>query len=119
MKKLLLFAAAILLSGLFSGCALPPVAPPRGVFYTHQRAPLFPSTQIGTSVGTASAHNVLFLVGWGDCSLATAAAQGGITSIKNTEYESRTLFFASQRFTTVVYGDNATGTPLRADAGRR
>lgn len=105
MKKLLCCLSAVVLMLVISGCALTPVAPPRGAFFTAQRAPLFPADEIGRAVGTASSHNVLFLFGWGDCSLATAAANGKLLNVKNTEYEFYNIGFFYQRFTTIAYGD--------------
>ena len=58
----------------------------------------------------------MFLVGWGDCSLATAAYNGGLTSIKNTEYELTNYFIFYQCFTTVAYGEKGNVAP---DSARR
>jgi len=106
------FAAALAAIGVLSSCALTPVAPPRGMMYTSQAAPLFPASETGSVKGEASAHNILFMVGWGDCSIKTAAAKAGITKIKNVDYELDNYFIFYQRFKVVVYGE--TGDEAKA-----
>ena len=90
---------------LLSACAFTPVAPPRGIMYTNQSSPLFPASETGSVKGTASAHNILFLVGWGDCSIKEAASKAGITKIKNVDYDLMNVFIFYQRFTVTVYGE--------------
>jgi hypothetical protein len=96
-----------------AGCAVTPVIPPRGIAFTKQRAPLFPSAETGRFQGKAVAHNVLFLVGWGDCSIKRAAKNAGITNIKNIDYEMENYFIFYQKFTVIVYGerDRPAGLP--------
>ena len=115
--KLASLSAAFIAIGLLSGCALTPVAPPRGLMYTDQSAPLFPASETGGVKGSASAHNILFLVGWGDCSIKTAAASAGITKIKNVDYDLSNFFIFYQRFTVNVYGETAeTAKPQPKEA---
>lgn len=109
MKLASLFAAFIAMA-LLAGCAFTPVAPPRGIMYTDQSAPLFPASETGSLKGSASAHNILFLVGWGDCSIKAAAANAGITKIKNTDYDLTNFFIFYQKFTVTVYGEKADVT---------
>lgn len=98
-------AAAALAIAFIAGCAITPVIPPRGIMFTDQSAPLFPATETGEYKGSASAYNILFFVGWGDCSINTAMKNGGITKAKNVDYEMTNFFIFYQKFTVVVCGD--------------
>ena len=103
---------------LLAGCAFTPVAPPRGIMYTDQSAPLFPASETGSIKGSASAHNVLFLVGWGDCSIKTAAEKAGIKKIKNTDYDLTNIFIFYQKFTVNVYGERGDSAAPAAPQAR-
>ena len=100
-----ILAAGLAISFL-AGCAMTPVAPPRGIMFTDQKAPLFPASETGSLKGSASAHNIMFMAGWGDCSIQTAATNAGITKIKNIDYELSNYFIFYQKFTVNVYGEN-------------
>ncbi len=106
---------SVLLVSVFSGCAFAPVVPPRGMMFNDQQAPLFGGRSTGSQKGEASAHNVMMLVGWGDCSIDTAAKNGGIKLIKNVDYGMFNIFIFYQRFTTVVYGEKE----IPGDGGER
>jgi len=73
--------------------------------YNNQQAPLFGGRSTGSQKGESSAHNVMMLVGWGDCSIDAAARNGKIKLIKNVDYEMFNVFIFYQRFTTIVYGE--------------
>ena len=73
-----LAATVMLVAGLVAGCAFAPVVPPRGLLYNDQRAPLFGGREPGSKEGRASATSVLMMVGWGDCSIKAASANGAI-----------------------------------------
>jgi hypothetical protein len=62
---------------------------------------------LGTKVGRASVKAYAFgLYSAGDMSVATAAANGGIKTIRHMDYEyTNAFFFAYQEMTTIVYGD--------------
>ncbi len=90
---------------MLSGCIFAPVVPPRGILFTDQKAPLFPGAKPGTKVGQASAHNILFLVGWGDSGLGAALRDGGITEVRHTDYRALNYLLVYQRYTTIVYGE--------------
>jgi hypothetical protein len=110
-------AILTVLAGLLvSGCAFAPVVPPRGVLYTDQKAPLFGGREPGSAEGRASAHSVLFAIAWGDCSVATAARNGGIRQIKHLDYRLVNLGLIYQRFTTIVRGET---TPAAGPQGTR
>ena len=111
--KALKLCAAVAAVSFIAGCAMTPVAPPRGIMYTDQSAPLFPSSETGSVKGSASAYNILFMVGWGDCSIKTAASNAGITKIKSTDYELSNIFIFYQKFTVSVYGETAESAKLQ------
>lgn len=96
--NLLIFAviAASLLT--LSGCA-----------YIHTKTPFdvdLQNTTLGSKVGTAEAHSVLWLVAWGDASYAAAARNGGIKVLKHADQESLTVLFGLYvRWRVIVYGD--------------
>ena len=109
----------LLASLLVSGCAFAPVVPPRGVLYTDQKAPLFGGREPGSAEGRASAHSVLFAFAWGDCSVGTAARNGGIRQIKHLDYRLLNLGLVYQRFTTIVRGETTPARAQRAAGGPR
>ncbi len=118
LKGLLLSVSALALLSLSSACALTPVAPPRGIMFTDQAAPLFPASETGSVKGSASAYNIMFMVGWGDCSVKTAASSAGIRSIKNIDYELSNFFIFYQKFTVNVYGERTPEEPARSHTAK-
>ncbi|MDL2268984.1 TRL-like family protein [Desulfosarcina sp. OttesenSCG-928-A07] len=80
-----------------------------GCAYVNVKSPLdvnLNQTQLGTKIGTAEARSVLWLFAWGDASYATAAKNGGITTIRHSDQEVFTVFFGLySRWRVVVYGD--------------
>lgn len=77
--------------------------------YVHVKAPYdnnLDRTELGTKIGTAQAHSVLWLVAWGDASYATAARNGNITVLRHADQEiTQVLFGLYTRWRVVVYGD--------------
>jgi hypothetical protein len=65
------------------------------------------NTTLGTKVGRSTVRCYAFgLYSSGDMSVATAAANGGIKTIRHMDYEYvNAFFFAYQEMTTIVYGD--------------
>jgi len=94
-----------LLPLLLAGCVFAPVAPPRGILFTDQKAPLFSGGRAGTKEGRASAHSILFLVGWGDAGLAAAMKDGEITELRHTDYRIQNYLLVYQRYTTIAKGE--------------
>lgn len=96
-----------------SGCIFAGVAPPRGILYTDQVAPLFPGGGAGEYTGRASAHNVAFLAGWGDAGLR-AAMQNAVDEneelnsldeliVRHSDYRAFNILLLYQRYTTITY----------------
>lgn len=95
---------------LLTGCAgySAPVVPSLAPVFTNTKAPLdidLDETRLGSKVGKASTTSVLFFA-FGDASIAAAARDGGITTIRHADYEYLNVFFGIYTsFTTVVRGD--------------
>jgi hypothetical protein len=105
MRRSHLLAGVVLIIAMLSGCAMAPVVPPRGILLTDQKAPLFGGRELGAKEGCASTYTILFLVGWGDSSITAAARNGGITQIKQLNYDMFSILGLYQRYTTIVSGD--------------
>jgi hypothetical protein len=94
-----------------TGCALffsAPVIPGSAFVYANTRAPMdvdFERTEVGPKRGRASVTTILALVSFGDASAASAANDGGISTIRHADYEYYNILGIYQRFTTVVYGE--------------
>jgi hypothetical protein len=91
-----------------TGCLIAPVVPPVGGVFNNTRAPMdigFEETQLGSKVGKSSTTSILFLFAWGDASVAAAARDGGITTIRHADYEYLNVIGLYTSFTTVVRGD--------------
>jgi hypothetical protein len=87
---------------LISGC---------GALYTNVKTPM-PTLEMQVNadnqakVGTASATAYLWVVVVGDCSVASAMKDGGITKIHHVDTEINTILGGLYgKFTTVVYGE--------------
>jgi len=99
MLFLVIFAAVMLY-----GCATPY---PMGFIYTEIKAPVAAGdgSMNYTKVGTAKAQSILGMVATGDCSIKTAAANGGIKTIKYVDYDAKNILGFIGDYTTTVYGD--------------
>lgn len=99
-------AAAAFAVTLFSGCLSAPFQPPSGAVSV-TRAPL--STEgnwsIGSKSGEASSECVLGLYAWGDCSVITAARNGGLRTIGHVDYEYVNMLGIWQKTTVIVHGE--------------
>ncbi|PLY01791.1 MAG: hypothetical protein C0624_09745 [Desulfuromonas sp.] len=77
--------------------------------YVHTRSPYddnLDNTELGSKLGKASNHCILWLVAWGDGSYAAAAQDGEIKVMKHADVEVvSVLFGAYVRRTVLVYGD--------------
>ena len=100
MQPTRLIVAFIVATGLmvFSGCAYVNVKSPMDVDLNQ--------TTLGQKTGVAEARSILWLFAWGDASYATAAANGGITTMRHADQEVfNVLFGLYSRWRVVVYGD--------------
>lgn len=104
MKKISFLMVVLFAAVMLNGCATPY---PMGMIYTEIKAPVA-AGEGGMSynkVGTAKATSILGMVATGDCSIKTAAANGGIKTIKYVDYDARNTLGIYGEYTTTVYGD--------------
>ena len=106
MKRLAAIVIATLLAIGVAGCLSAPFQPPGGVVSV-TKAPL--STEgnwdVGSRKGEASSFSVLGLYASGDCSIATAAQNGGLKKIGHVDYEYFNVIGIWQKATVIVYGE--------------
>ena len=102
MKKFLIICAV--LAFVCGGCAS---YYPMGVIVNQVQGPQAAGSGSikYTKVGTAEAQSVLGIVATGDCSIKTAAQNGGITTIKFVDYKVDNILGIIGKYTTIVYGD--------------
>lgn len=104
--KLIHWASAIVVAVCLEGCLSAPFMPPTGIIGA-TRAPL--STEgnwdIGSKTGTASSTSVLGLYASGDCSIATAAKNGGLKKVTHVDYEYENVIGIWQKATVIVHGE--------------
>lgn len=84
-----------------------PVVPPIGLF-SDIKAPMdvdLDQSKLGSKVGRTEVKNVLGVFSWGDASIATAAKNGKIKTLRHADYDYFSFLGIFTRFTTVVYGD--------------
>ena len=106
MKKAFLLAAACATAALFTGCISTPFTPPMGL-YSEISAPLSTegTIEVGSKKGEATAKTILGLVATGDCSIAAAAKNGGLSTIKHIDYKYKNILGIVQETTVIVYGE--------------
>ena len=99
-------ASSVLLAIGTTGCLSAPFQPPPAAV-TAYSAPL--STEgnwkIGSKTGSAEAVCILGLVAVGDCSLNTAAANGGLKEVHYADYKYVNILGIYQCVTVSVTGD--------------
>ncbi|KGI55701.1 TRL-like family protein [Campylobacter sp. MIT 97-5078] len=99
MKKVLFVAAA---TGFFTACAS---TYPVGVAFTNAKLPVEATSSIDASKeGRATCKSILALIAIDDCSIATAAKNGGITQIQSIDYEANNILGIYGTYTTIVKG---------------
>jgi hypothetical protein len=80
-----------------------------GCIYTNVKYPMDEdvlNTELGTKVGKANNHIVLWLFAWGDAGTQAAAQNGDIKIIKHLDTERVVyLFGVYSRVSTIAYGD--------------
>jgi hypothetical protein len=106
-KRLAFLAPLVALAGCASFYSAP-VVPPGGWIYSKISAPIdvdANTTAPGSKKGTAHTESILGLVAWGDCSGATAAANGGLSKINHLDYEFFNILGIYSKFTTRAHGE--------------
>ena len=104
MKKLSFLILVLFAAVMLNGCATPY---PMGMIYTEIKAPVAAGDggMSYSKVGVSKATSVLGLIATGDCSIKTAAANGGIKTIKYVDYDAKNTLGIYGEYTTTVYGD--------------
>ncbi len=94
--------------GMLVGCASAPYGP--GVLYTEYKVPGSSpddasGLQPGSKVGISEVENYLGLISTGDASIAAAAKNGGIKSVKTVDVQFKNILGLYSKTTTTVTGD--------------
>ncbi len=109
--RYLILTILLLCVVLLYGCAalyIAPVVPPQGGMFSFISAPLdtnVSDTEIGSKTGSSSAHSLLGMIAFGDCSIDAASREGRLTKINHADYKFVNVLGVYTRFTTVVYGE--------------
>lgn len=107
MKKLIVSASIVSMVILATGCV--GVSGPLGGsvagIYTDVSGPLAVTSNTGaTKSGSASSEGII-CVAYGDSSIKTAAANGGITKIQHVDYHVTSVMGIYSKTTVTVYGE--------------
>jgi len=101
--------AGMCLMLIAGGCYTAPVVPPIGGIFSNYSAPLTTEYDgqkaLPQKEGSASSFSILGLVAWGDCSVRSAAAQGGLSSVSYCDYGYYNVLGFYQKFTVIAHGD--------------
>ena len=90
---------------LLTGCLATGMSPVMGGLYTKVDAPYSATANtVGQKVGTAFCTSVLGLIATGDCSITTAAKNGGITKVSHVDYSTEAILGLYAKVTVKVYG---------------
>lgn len=105
MKKLFAIVIAGALALLVSGCGSA-AFPVNGVLFTQAKGPVTATSNgSGSKEGRAECVSYLSLVALGDCSVETAAKNGGISQIKSVDSDVFNILGLYTKYTTVVKGN--------------
>ena len=101
MTKILSVAA--LAAILFSGCAS---STPTGALFTGVKLPVSGNQGAsGNKTGEASCMSLLGILATGDCSVSTAAKNGGITQVQSVDTRVDSILGIINSYTTIVKGN--------------
>ena len=104
MKKVVISVLALVAFAPMIGCqAVPSVA--GGAFWADVHNPGDAEGTVGGKKGEACATSYFGLVGVGDASIATAAANGGIKTVTNVDSHTTNMLGIIGKFCTIVSGN--------------
>lgn len=104
MKKLLGAVAAAAALFALTGCGVATIGNgPTGLIYTETTIPVSGNGS-GTKTGTAECKSILSIVAIGDCSVETAAKNGGISQVQSVDAKVFNILGLYGTYTTVVKG---------------
>lgn len=95
--------ALALLAPMF-GCA-GAASPVAGALWADVHGPLDAEGAIGGKKGEACATSYVGLIGVGDASIATAAANGGIKNVTGVDHHTTNMLGIIAKFCTIAYGN--------------
>jgi len=108
MKRVMVLACAMLVLTVL-GCAGAGLGPTYGLLSTDVKYPALRTAVendgVGTKVGTSMSKNVLGWVATGDCSMAAAMKNGGITKVHTVDYHVMNILGVYAEYTTIVTGE--------------
>ena len=106
MKRMFAIVLASLLAVGLAGCLSAPFQPPSGLVSV-TTAPLSTegNWEVGSKKGEASSTSLFCLYATGDCSIATAARNGGLKKIDYVDYKYVNIIGIWQKATVIVYGE--------------
>jgi len=95
--------SAVFAAAMVSGCATPV---PVGGLFTDVTLPLQATAGSGGSkTGTAVCNSYLGMLSTGDCSIATAKANGGISTVTHMDWQANNILGLIGTYTLTVYGN--------------
>lgn len=103
------FLGVILLAVGLSGCAFGSAnAPSKGLIFTAVKGPItstpYPVTATAKT-GSSSCTNIFGLFSFGDASIHTAVANGGITKVQHVDYAYTSFLGLFSSYKVIVYGE--------------
>lgn len=103
-KRVITVAGLAVASMLVSGCALQPT---QAFVYTNTTSPhMATSAKASEKVGKSeTCTNILGIVATGDCSISSAAANGGIKTVSTVDWEGYNFLGLYAKGKTVVTGE--------------
>ena len=107
MKKIIVCACAAAMAMLATGCVGPngPLVGAMGGVYTDVSGPVSVTSNTGASKSGSAISKGVVCVAWGDSSIKTAAANGGITKIQHVDYHVTSVMGVYTETTVTVYGE--------------
>jgi hypothetical protein len=106
LKLFSMMAAGTAAAVLMSGCAMTVGSPATGFVYTKAKGPghaATPNAMVKT--GEATCTSILGIVANGDCSISTAAKNGGITKVATVDYDVTNVLYLYATTTVIVTGE--------------
>ena len=103
MKKLG-FVFAVCAVFMFLGCA---TMIPIGTLYTKAKLPMMVTSNSGASLktGVSQCTSILGLIALGDCSIATAKKNGGITKVYSVDWDVKNILGIYGTYKVIVRGE--------------
>lgn len=107
MKKCVALALAVVAGmTLLCGCVTMPVDLSNALIADVKLPGTVTELSVGSKTGSATAQNILGIIGQGDCSIEAAAKNGAIRKVATVDYKVKNILWGVfSEVTTVVTGD--------------